>query len=98
MDDEIQTDLQETAFNGVQAVSRQNLIDFLPMLDLAIHGAGIQYPGSTALLMVAVKNPDGSGKTVCDFAARGFVDDILHVLGYATMDELVLDADAKEVL
>lgn len=65
----------------------------LPHIALAVKMAQAQDPSGRVALAVLVKNPDGTGQITASFECEGFISDILEVLGYKDINELVMEMD-----
>lgn len=73
--------------------ARQRLMEALPALKIAMVSAKIQIPKGTVKLAVVAQLPDGSGQVTAFFEGEDFINDIVTVLGFKDMTEIVLATD-----
>lgn len=76
--------------------ARDRLKDALPFLILGVNMAKVQIPDGKVELAIVSKRPGGSGVVGASFECEEFFSDILEVLGYKDVNELVLELDEKD--
>ena len=73
--------------------ARCRLKSLLPHLEIAAEMAMIKVPEGSLYLSVMSKRPDGTGHVAASFELKPFVDDLLLVLGYNSIDEFLAEDD-----
>jgi len=73
--------------------ARERLIEALPLIELAIYMAKAQNREGTIGLAITCTQPDGTGQITATFEAESFIQDILTIMGFMDMTDLVLKAD-----
>ena len=69
--------------------SKRRLMEILPHLMVAANMAKMQEPDGEVCLAVVSKKPDGSGRLTASFECPDFFRDMLIVLGFQEMQQLV---------
>jgi hypothetical protein len=72
-----------------QQEARQRLILALPYINDAISFAKVQVPDGKIGLAVIITKPDGSGKVTATFNGEELLTDIVSLLGFNDMNELI---------